>query len=77
MPRASAGARRSPADAGTRRAASAAPATPTGTLIQNTARHDSASVKKPPSGGPSSGPTSAGIVSQVVAASISWRDTPR
>jgi hypothetical protein len=47
---------------GTKRQASAMPTMPTGTLIQKIQRQSKYVVMKPPSGGPTSGPTSAGMV---------------
>ena len=58
-------------------ATSTKPITPIGTLIQNTARQENRSVSTPPSGGPVTGPSSAGMVSQAMAESMSFFATPR
>ena len=63
--------------AGIFHATSRKPITPIGTLIQNTARQPKRSVKIPPSGGPVTGPSKAGIVSHAMAESSSSLRTPR
>ena len=50
-----------------KRFASAMPSTPIGRLIRKIQRQSKYVVMKPPSGGPTTGPTSAGIVSQLSA----------
>ena len=58
-------------------ATSARPSAPIGRLIRNTACQPKASVSKPPSGGPLTGPSMAGMVSQAMAESISSLRTCR
>ncbi len=52
---------------GKKRVANQIPITPIGTLIRNIQCHEKKVVMKPPTGGPTNGPTIAGIVSHAMA----------
>ena len=56
---------------GMKRQTSSRPSRPTGMFSQNTARQEKASVSRPPTGGPKTGPSRPGMVSQVMAVTSS------